>query len=187
MRKLLNNEQENWLYANYPDKTNKELADILTEMVRQENLRQIERLEGVLRGLTDKVLINEIKKRIASYNMFRGISVDYVKKQSQILKCPPKSASLISETSRKRAEETNIKLWKTKAENVTSHIIWFRSFNIHDTKVCNVKGDKDMKSIRTAMSRWNRLEGYDKGIFLESSYVKKANLLIVKARINRAL
>ena len=35
MRKLLNNEQENWLYANYPDKTNKELADILTEMVRQ--------------------------------------------------------------------------------------------------------------------------------------------------------
>ena len=38
MRKLLNNEQENWLYANYPNKTNRELAEKLTEMVKKENL-----------------------------------------------------------------------------------------------------------------------------------------------------
>lgn len=187
MKKILNYEQENWLYANYPDKTNKELAEELTRMIRSENQKQLKKLEGILKGVTDVEVKKIIEKKISDIIIFRGVSSDFVKKQAQKLKCPPKSVAHMSETARKKAEKTNIKILMAKASLVESPIEWFRTFVLYDSKVCVVKDDKEMNSIRAAMSRWNRYEGYNKGIFLESSYLRTARILKVKAIINRAI
>jgi len=186
MRKILNGEQENWLYANYSDKTNKELAEELTAMVKAENQKHAKRLSGLLEGITDPAIQKAVKRNIASLLMFESVSEDYVRKYARKLNCPPKSAALRSETARQKAASTNIKLWLSKAVTVDSPMDWFRTFFLHETKVCLVKDVKEMKSIRTAMSRWNRQEGFDKGIFLTSTFVTEANILRVEATINRA-
>lgn len=44
----LTSEQENWLFLNFPNKTNKELAEELTEMILKENQKKLARLNLLL-------------------------------------------------------------------------------------------------------------------------------------------
>lgn len=187
MRKILNGEQENWLYMNYPYKSNKDLAEELSAMVREEYEKEAKRLSGLLDSITDNAIRKIVKRNINSFLMFESLSEKYVSSYARKLKCPKKSAALMAEVARKKAIATNIKLWSGKAEAVHSPVEWFRTFFVNETKICRVRDIKEMKSIRTAMSRWNRLEGFDKGIFLSSIFVQEANLLRVKASINREL
>ena len=50
-----------WLYDNFSSKSNQELADILTDMVRKENEIQISRLEAILKNVTHKSVIKAIE------------------------------------------------------------------------------------------------------------------------------
>ena len=60
-RCYLNRKQEMWLYDNFSSKSNQELADILTDMVRKENEIQISRLETILKNVTQKSVIKAMK------------------------------------------------------------------------------------------------------------------------------
>ena len=60
-RCYLNRKQEMWLYDNFSSKSNQELADILTDMVRKENEIQISRLEAILKNVTQKSVIKAIE------------------------------------------------------------------------------------------------------------------------------
>lgn len=186
MRKLLNQEQENWLYGNYAHKTNKELASELSHMIKDENEKTAKKLKEVLKDITDAAVKKSIQKYIAWLAMFNGISEDYIRKYARKLNCPAKSASVRLESSRRRAIKTNIKLWKAKAVRVHAPMFWFSSFILHEKRICFVKDEKELSSIRTAMSRWNRQEGFEKGIFLTSIYVPGAKLLRIEATANRA-
>lgn len=80
MRKILNGEQENWLYVNYPDKTNEELAKELTAIVKKENIKQADRLKALLDGITDPATEKAARSKIASLLMFEGVNAEFVRK-----------------------------------------------------------------------------------------------------------
>lgn len=44
-RRILTPEQESWLFRHFPNMTNKELAEKLTDMLREENQRQLAQAE----------------------------------------------------------------------------------------------------------------------------------------------
>lgn len=186
MRKFLNEELENWLFTNYPYMTNQQLADELTKKVTAVNQKEVKRLNDILCNIKIPTIEKTVKMHIANLLMFKGISSDYVRKYASKIGCQRKTIALRTESARKKAASTNIKRWLTKAERVEVPMDWFRTFYNNETRICLVKNAKEVKSIRTAMSRWNRLEGFDRGIFLSSSYVEEANILKVQATINRA-
>ena len=186
MRKFLNEELENWLYTNYPYMTNQQLADELTKKVTAVNQKEVKRLNDILCNIKNPTIEKTVKMHIANLLMFKGISSDYVRKYASKIGCQRKTIALRAESARKKAASTNIKRWLTKAERVEVPMDWFRTFYNNETRICLVKNAREVKSIRTAMSRWNRLEGFDRGIFLSSSYIEEANILKVQATINRA-
>lgn len=186
MRKYLNAELENWLYTNYPNMTNQEIANDLSEKIIKDNQKKAKRLSELVEHVNDSMLQKSIKRDIANLLMFKGITADYVRKYARKLGCQKKSIFLRTESARKKAAITNIKKWQEKAEKVEAPMEWFSTFIPKDTKVCIVKDSKELSAIRTAMYRWNRQEGFAKGIFLSSSFVTEANLLRVQATENRA-
>lgn len=186
MRKILNEAHENWLYENYRDFSNEYLAEKLTEMVRADNKKDIERLTALLPNVTDARIKKEIERNLASLKMFDHLTAEYVRRYARKLGCPKKSMKLKSETARQKALATNIKKWQAKAKAVSSPIEWFRSFYVNEVKICTITNKRELNSIRAAMSAWNRQEGFPKGIYLMSKFFESANLLRVQATINRS-
>lgn len=186
MRKILNEAHENWLYENYRDYSNEYLAEKLTEMVRADNKKEINRLDALLPNVTDARIRKGLERHLASLKMFDRLTPEYVRRYARKLGCPRKTMLLKSETARQRAFETNLKKWRSKAKAVPSPIEWFRSFHMNEIKICLVESKRELNSIRAAMSAWNRQEGFAKGIFLMSRYYETAGLMRVQAVINRA-
>ena len=73
MRKLLNQEQENWLYGNYAHKTNKELASELTNMIKYENEKLAKKLKDVLKDVTDAAVKKSIQKNMMPLKIMIGL------------------------------------------------------------------------------------------------------------------
>ena len=157
----LNPEQENWLFMNYANKTNKELADELSEMVKKKNEKQLVRLNQLLNEDFDPRVKKQIQKNIENIKNSSSVSVPLVKRYARKLH----------------------KRWLDKAEEVDNIMPWLRSFDVHQTRYCKIISEGQLKSIRVSINKFNRFEGYEKGVYLTSQQLPEVGLLRVVSSI----
>ncbi len=184
-RKKLSPELENWLFLNYADKTNQELADDLSNMIKKENKKQLERLKHLLEEDFSEVAKHAIERKIASIEKFSGISVQTIKRYAKELHCPKKSRKHLIQCNQEKAKATNLKKWLMRAEKVEHKMEWLRTLVEKDVRYCFVENDGDLKSFRVSINRFNRYEGYDRGVYLTSEHIPEASLLRVNALLYR--
>ena len=179
-------EQENWLFMHFPNMTNKELAEKLTEMVRKENQKQLARLQQLLQedfGITTNKVI---RKKIDAIKKFESVSESLVKRYAREMHCPRKSREHIFICNQEKARNTNIKRWLDKAEKIEHIMEWLRTFDVRDVRYCIIDSEANLTSFRVLIHRFNRYEGYDRSVFITSHYIPEAKLLRVSANLYRS-
>lgn len=178
-------QQENWLYLHFSDKTNRELAEELTEMIRKDNQKQLARLNHLLEEDFSESAKKIILRKIKALEKFKGISVSLVKRYARNLHCPRKSRMHLLMCNQEKAKATNIKRWLKKAEKVEHVMEWLRTFDLKDIRYCYVEDESKLKSFRTSINKFNRYEGYERSIFLTSQFIPEISLLRVSAILYR--
>jgi hypothetical protein len=181
VKRKLPPELENWLFLHYSDKTNKELAAELNEMLKRENQKQLERLYLLLEedfcDNTKKV----IQRQIDAILEFKGISESSVKRYAHVHHFPKKSRKHIVYCYQGKARATNIKRWLKKAEKVEHIMEWLRTFDLKSNRCCIVEDEGKLKSMKVSINKYNRYEGYEQGILLAYEYIPEVCLLRVYA------
>ena len=76
----LTSEQANWLFLHFPNKTNKELAEELTEMIRKENQIKLTRLNKLLEEDFGESAKKIIDNKIKAINKFKAVSESLIKR-----------------------------------------------------------------------------------------------------------
>ena len=61
---------------------------------------------------------------------------------------------------------------------------WLRTFDEKDIRYCFIEGEGQLKSVRVSINKFNRYEGYDRGICLTSQFIGEVGLLRVVALID---
>ena len=182
MRKgLLNDEMQNWLYANFASMTNENLVIQLSEMIKKENEKEIPRLKSLLGSITMPAIRRSVEKEIARRTKFTHISISTVKRAAADLKCPPKSYTHKAAENRRKARQTNIKRWKEKAQQVDDIPSWLRSFRPREVRICIIRSDKELKSIRNAITYFNHSAAEQFGYYFTTEHIKEASLFRVRA------
>lgn len=184
-KKKLTSEQENWLFLNFPNKTNKELAEELTEMVRNENQKKLTRLNHFLMEDLDETTKKVFIRKIKAIEKFNGISESLVKRYARELHCPKKSRLHLVTCNQEKARSTNLKRWLKKAEIVDIFAEWLRTFDEKDVRFCFVSSQGQLKSYRVSINKFNRYEGYERCVYLTSNFIPEVNLLRVYASLYR--
>ncbi len=184
-RKKLTSEQENWLFLNFPTKTNRELAESLTEMIRKENQKQLARLKRLLEEDFSEGARKVITRKIEAIEKFCGVSESLVKRYARNLHCPRKAREHLVCCNQEKAKATNIKRWLKKAERVEHIMDWLRTFDERDVRFCYIEGESQLKSFRASINKFNRYEGYNKGVFLTSQFISEVGLLRVNGNLYR--
>lgn len=183
--KVLNSEQQNWLFTHFSEMTNRELAENLSEMVKKDNEKQLARLKQLLDESFSEGAKKVIIKKIHTLEKFTGISESYVKRYARELKCPPKSRMHLLSCNQKKAKATNMKKWKQKAEKVEHIMEWLRTFAVKDDRFCIIEEEGQSKSVRVSINKFNRYEGYDRGVYLSAEFIPEVSLLRVRASLYR--
>lgn len=183
-KKLLNSVQEKWLKDNYHLKSNKDLADKLSEMVRIENKKSIDRLEKLLPDVTYMPTRKSVEHQIKRMKSFKGFTEAYVRHVATRIGCKPKSKALISEYSRQKAHDTNLKKWMKKARKVDNIAAYLRTMRAREIRICIVENLTHLNTFRNAISRFNQGEGLESGVEIFNEYISEANLLRLEARVN---
>lgn len=178
-------QQENWLYLHFSDKTNRELAEELTEMIRKDNQKQLARLNHLLEEDFSESAKKIILRKIKTLEKFKGISESSIKRYARKLHCPRKSRMHIMICNQEKAKATNFKRWLKKAERVDQIAEWLRTFDLKDIRYCFIEDEGQLRSFRTSISKFNRFEGYERSIYLTSQYFSEVGLLRVNAVIYR--
>lgn len=181
---FLTDEMLNWLYSSYPSMTNEHLANELSEMIKKENEKEIPRLNALLDNVTMPSVRRSIENEISRRQKFRKISIATVKRAAASIRCPRKSFVHVAAVNRKKARATNIKRWQEKAQVVTDAAQWFRTFRCREIRICQVRNDKELKSLRNALLYFNHSAADNYGYHLSSEYFKEAQLLRIIALPN---
>lgn len=184
-KKKLTIELQNWLFLNFPDKTNKELAEELSEMIKKENKKQLARLKRLLEEDFSDGARQVITRKINALEKFNGVSESLVKRYARDLHCPRKSRKHLISCNQEKAKATNIKRWLQKAEKVEHIMDWLRTFDEKDIRYCILEGEGQLKSLRVSINKFNRYEGYERGVFLSSQHIPEVGLLRVNASLYR--
>ena len=180
-RSFLTKEHEMWLYENYRNISNEELASILTKKVSKENDKQIELLTKVLENVTQKTIRKKVENELKWRKSFKDLSATYIKHAAMRIKCPQKSFNLISKMGKERARATNIIRWKKKASIITHPYEWLKSFFIGETRICLVPSKQELIRIRNAVNTFNRIDSDLYGFSFSTEHVKNTDLLRVHA------
>lgn len=181
VKRKLPPELESWLLLHYPDKTNKELAEELSEMISRDNQTQLERLNILLEEDFSEGTRRVIQKKIEAIQNFKGVSISSIKRYARDLHCQKKTKKHMYSCAKEKARSTNIKRWLKKAEKVEHIAEWLRTFEVRNVRCCIVEDEGKLRSIRSAINKFNRCEGYSQGVFLSSEYISEARLLRVFA------
>lgn len=181
VKRKLPPELENWLFVHYSDKTNKELAAELTEMLKRENQKQLERLNLLLEEDFCDGTKKVIQRQIDAIMEFKGISESSLKRYACILHCPKKSRRHLVYCNQGKARATNIKRWQKKAEKVEHIMEWLRTFGLKSNRCCIVEDEGKLKTMKVSINKYNRYEGYEQGILLAYEYIPEVCLLRVYA------
>jgi len=173
------------LFLNFTDKTNRELAEELSEMINKENQRQLARLKRLLEEDFGDGARKVIAQKIEAIENFSGISESTIKRYARNLHCPRKSREHLVMCNQEKAKATNIKRWLQKAEKVEHIMEWLRTFDEKDIRYCYVQDKGQLKSFQTSINKFNRYEGYDRSIYLSSQFISEVSLLRVNASLFR--
>jgi hypothetical protein len=184
-KRKLTPEQENWLFLHFPDMTNRQLAEELTEMIRKENQKQLARLKRLLEEDFSEGARKVINRKIESLEKFTGVSESLVKRYARNLHCPRKSREHLVTCNQEKAKATNYKRWLKKAEKVEHIMDWLRTFDERDIRYCFIEGEGQLKSFRVSINKFNRYEGYERSVFLTSQFFPEVGLLRVNASLFR--
>lgn len=178
-------EQENWLYLHYPEMTNKEIAEHLSDWIAKENQKQLERLYRLRDEDFSGPAKRMIERKIETLEKSKGVSVSLIKRYARNLHCRPKSRAHIIACNQEKAKTTNLKKWLGKAEKVEHIAEWLRTFSEKDVRFCPIADKGQLKSFQVSINRFNQYEGYERGVYLTSNYIADANLLRVHATLYR--
>ncbi len=174
---------EEWLFLHYPEKTNKELAEELSEMLRRENQKQLDKFKLLLKEDYCDTTMRVVQRKIDSLERFSGISESSIKRYAQMLHCPRKSKEHLLICNQEKAKVSNSRRWLKKAERVEHIMEWLRTFEYKDIRYCIINDDGQLRSIRVSINKFNRLEGYNRGIFLIPQHIPEVGLLRVTASL----
>ena len=183
-KKLLNATQEKWLMENYCFLSNVELADRLSQMVKDDYQKTIDRLERLLPDIVHKPTRDTVERQLQQMKTFAGFTEAYIRHTARRLGCPKKKNSLISEYCKKKARDTNIKKWKKKAQKVENIAAFLRTMRVRDVKICIVENETKLSSLRVAVYRYNASESKYTGIDLYTRYIEEAHIMRIEARLN---
>lgn len=180
-RTYLNSKMESWLIANYAKKTNEEIAEHLTLMVREENEQQIKRLYAALENISTPSLRQRIYREIDWRKSFTSLTPLYIRQVANRLNCPKKDFVHISRNNQLKARRTNVLKWLSIAQEVTDFAPWLKSFHVRETRVCFARTEKVVRSVRNAVDYFNRYEGLKRGISLSTDHVQEEGLMRIIA------
>ncbi len=184
-KRKLSPEHENWLYLHFPEMTNRELAEELSEMIRRDNKIQLTRLKRMLEEDFGDGARKVITKKIEAIEKFNGVSVSLIKRYARNLHCPRKSREHLVACNQEKAKATNIKRWMKKAEKVEHIMDWLRTFDEKDIRFCFIENEGQLKSFRASINKFNRYEGYYKSVYLSAQFLSDVKLLRVNASLYR--
>jgi len=185
-KRKLKPDDENWLFLNFPNKSNRELANELSERMRVENMKMKQRLVKLMDEDFSEEAKKIITRKLEAIDKFSGVSESLIKRYAREMHCPRKSRVHLLESNQKKARTTNLKRWLKKAEKVEHIMEWLRTFDEKDIRYCIIDSPQQLKSFQVSINRFNRQEGYGKGIYLISEHLPDAGLLRVKGSINRS-
>lgn len=168
--KILSTKLENWLFANYSYMSNEDIAQELSNKIREENQMTIDTLCRLLPNLSNAAMIAATQKKINRLQQFDGVSVDFVKKNAKRLGCPKKSHSYLSQTNRQKSIQKIIREWRQKSELVSKPFAWFRTLNKNQTYYVRFLDAQNLISFRSSLNNFNRIEGPMRGIHLFSDF-----------------
>lgn len=180
--KKMSPELEEWFFLHYSDKTNKELAEELTEKMKRDNQKQLERLRIMLEDDFSDSAKRVIQNEIDAIMNFKGISEASVKRYARMLHCPKKSRKHMAYCNQGKARITNVRRWQQRAEKVEHIMDWLRTFDLKSNRCCIVEDEGKLKSIKVSINKFNRYEGYIRGIFLSFEYIPEVCILRVFAK-----
>lgn len=178
---FITSDYDSWLYDNYPNKSNKDLAVQLTSMIGKENREQLERLYRMRPLITQTTLRQTLDRQIAWRERFTKVTENMVKKAAMRLSGLRKSPLFLSSANRNKARTTNIRKWKSQAKSVENADKWLRSFRCREVRICRLDNPGDIRRIRNAVNNFNRLESLTRGIIFNTELIREANLLRVVA------
>ncbi len=185
--KKLSKEQQNWLFMHFPEMTNRELAQRLSEMQDKENKKRLEHLKALLKDDFQYAARKVIQKEMDSIMKFKGISESLVKRYARDMHCPPKSRTHIVACSQERAKITNLKRWVKKAEKVDNIMDWLRNIEEKDVKFCLIENNGKLNSMRVSINKFNQFEGYSKSVYLTSQFIPEISVLRVNGLLYRCV
>ena len=180
-RSFLSRSDELWLFNNFCSKSNEDLALQLNEKVSKENKEQINRLEQILKDVSQKSVIRSIQSEIELRKTCKGITTNFIKHTARRLKLGKKSFEYLSRVSREKAVATNIKRWHKQARVVENPNDWLITFRKKETRICLVENKDAVKKIRNAIFYFNRNESNNYGFFFTSEIIPNEKLLRVVA------
>lgn len=180
-RTFLTPEIKKWLFENYSTSSNEELALQITELIIEENKRQLDNLCKMLRFITQANIKRKVQSEIKWRKGFKKVDAAYIKNVASKMPNVKKDVDYISKISKTKANRANIIKWVKQAQVVKEPFAWLKSFHIGETRICQIQKPSDIKMIRNATSNYNMNEGAETGIYFTTELIKDVNLLKVKA------
>ena len=180
-RTYLTKEHENWLYANYPDKSNKDLAEQLTEQVAKDNDKQLARLRMAYRYAVNEKAKQSVRKEIIWREAFKPFTPIYIVHLARRLHCKGKTFGYLSDVNRKKALATNLRRWDKVAMKVENARQWLRTFTMRECRVCIVDGHSEVRRMQNAVMNFNRLESAETGMFFTTEKIKGTTYMKITA------
>lgn len=170
-----------WLFENYSDSSNQQLAEELTRMVRSENDEIIKALSRLIDSEQNKTKREAYRKEIIWRKSFKEITPNCVKKSAYRLFNLNKSTQYIQNSNNEKAQKSRVNRLIKKAEIVKDPLIWLKSFKQNEVRICIVDGSGDIRKIRNAISHYNRVFEQEYGIHFYSETIKGTKLMKVIA------
>lgn len=180
-RTFLTPEINNWLNQNYGSASNEELARQVTDLIKDENEKQIKKLKQMREFITQPALLRKVDREIKWRRAFKNVSVSYIKNVAGKMKHLRKDEGYLSSLNKVKAQRANLIKWVKKAQVVKDPLAWLRTFNKGETRICKIIKPSDIKMIRNATSNYNSNESLMSGMHFVTDLIKEVNLLRVKS------
>ena len=180
-RTFLTPEINNWLNQNYGSASNEELARQVTDLIKDENEKQIKKLKQMREFITQPALLRKVDREIKWRRAFKNVSVSYIKNVAGKMKHLRKDEGYLSSLNKVKAQRANLIKWVKKAQVVKDPLAWLRTFNKGETRICKIIKPSDIKMIRNATSNYNSNESLMSGMYFVTDLIKEVNLLRVKS------
>lgn len=178
---ILTPEMEKWLFDNFKNRSNEQLAEELSVMLRK---KYAEELNEIVRKLPDVTHPGTKKKMLARINRienFRGLSGTSVRMIAKRIGCPKKSKVYISKVNEKKAKLTNNKKWLAKAQTVENIDHYLNDMQLGETRYVKITDSRVLRMIKQSISEYNEAYGKKHGMFITFRFVREIGVMRLEA------